>query len=176
MLPFPPSACPQQHTLLLGALPQRGVAVSPQAMHEYLRSICSDVVVTQGDFDGSTHWPETAVVSVGGLKIGLCHGHQVVPWGDADVLASLQRRMGIDILLTGHTHAFKAFERDGRLVINPGSGTGAPSTIAAGPPPVPSFVLMDVDGTKATIYVYELGPDEQVKVEKIEYAKKAPAL
>jgi hypothetical protein len=33
---------------------------------------------------------------------------QVVPWGDKEALAILQRQLGVDILVTGHTHEFKA--------------------------------------------------------------------
>ena len=29
---------------------------------------------------------------------------QVVPWGDRDALAILQRKLDCDILVTGHTH------------------------------------------------------------------------
>jgi vacuolar protein sorting-associated protein 29 len=39
--------------------------------------------------------------------VGVCHGHQVVPWGDKEALATLQRRLDADILVTGHTHAFE---------------------------------------------------------------------
>lgn len=37
----------------------------------------------------------------------------------------LQRQMDVDILITGHTHRFEAFERDNKFFINPGSATGA---------------------------------------------------
>ncbi len=33
--------------------------------------------------------------------------------------------MDVDILITGHTHKFEAFERDNKFFINPGSATGA---------------------------------------------------
>ena len=33
---------------------------------------------------------------------------QVVPWGDTDALGLLQRKLDVDILVTGHTHEFKA--------------------------------------------------------------------
>ena len=32
-----------------------------QAAYDYLRSVCADVTVTQGDFDESTKWPDTQV-------------------------------------------------------------------------------------------------------------------
>jgi vacuolar protein sorting-associated protein 29 len=53
------------------------------------------------------------------------HGHQVVPAGDTQSLAAVARAMDVDILLTGHTHRFEAFELEGRFFVNPGSATGA---------------------------------------------------
>ncbi|GAB4814894.1 hypothetical protein N2152v2_001940 [Parachlorella kessleri] len=139
-----------------------------EAMYEYLRSVCSEVTVAQGDFDESTKWPDTEVVTIGDFRIGLCHGHQVVPWGDSEALAILQRKLDVDILVTGHTHEFKAYKYEDRFVINPGSATGAYSTVTK--QPTPSFVLMDIDGIKATVYVYELVEGE-VKVDKLEFTK-----
>ena len=61
----------------------------------------------------------------------------------------------------------------GALFINPGSSTGAYSMVAHDP--VPSFVLMNINGSAAVIYVYELVPgqtDEEsprVKVDKLFY-------
>ena len=52
--------------------------------YDYLKTLASDVHVVRGDFDENSAWPEQKVVSVGQFKIGLCHGHQIVPWGDAD--------------------------------------------------------------------------------------------
>lgn len=108
------------------------------------------------------------MVNVGQFKIGLCHGHQIVPWGDPESLGILQRQLDCDILVTGHTHRFGSFEQGGKLFINPGSATGAFSTITS--EIVPSFVLMDLQGNKATTYVYEL-IDGEVKVKKIDHEK-----
>lgn len=47
------------------------------------------------------------VVDIGDIRVGVCHGHQVVPWGDKEALAILQRQMDVDILVTGHTHTFE---------------------------------------------------------------------
>lgn len=38
-------------------------------------------------------YPETKVITIGQFRIGLCHGHQVVPWGDQHSLAALQRKV-----------------------------------------------------------------------------------
>ena len=93
----------------------------------------------RGDFDDGTFLPvvadslpETKVVKIGQFQLGLCHGHQVVPWGDSEALGALQRQLDCDVLVSGHTHVFGAYEREGKLYINPGSATGAFS---------PSFAL-----------------------------------
>ena len=51
---------------------------------DYLKTLANDVHIVRGDFDENTSWPEQKVVSVGQFKIGICHGHQLVPWGDSD--------------------------------------------------------------------------------------------
>ena len=116
-----------------------------QETYDYLRSICSDVTVVQGDVDERA-WPDTRVVTLGDLRVGLCHGHQVVPAGDRDAVAMLQREMDADVLVLGGSHAFEAYKHEGRFVINPGSATGAFHPLLKDP--VPGFVLLDIDGTK----------------------------
>lgn len=93
---------------------------------------------------------------------------QVVPWGSNEALALVQRKLNVDILISGHTHEFKAFQYEGRFLINPGSVTGAYSNVTEDVKP--SFVLMDIDGPKASVYIYELDNDE-VKVDKVEFSK-----
>ncbi len=66
---------------------------------------------------------------MGQFKIGLIHGHQVIPWGDMASLALLQRQLDVDILISGHTHKFEAFENENKFYINPGSATGAYSPL-----------------------------------------------
>ena len=39
----------------------------------------------------SASYPEQKVVTVGQFKIGLTHGHQVVPWGDTEGLAMVRK-------------------------------------------------------------------------------------
>eukprot|EP00164_Ancoracysta_twista_P001165 GFYU01001532.1.p1 GENE.GFYU01001532.1~~GFYU01001532.1.p1 ORF type:complete len:186 (+),score=32.16 GFYU01001532.1:74-631(+) len=150
-----------QHILCTGNLCSREV-------HDYLRSIANDVHIVRGDFDEGTNFPDTKTVSIGQFKIGLCHGHQLVPWGDTEALAIMQRNLDVDILVTGHTHKFNAYDYEGKFIINPGSATGAYSPLT--PDVTPSFILMDVQGTNVVTYVYELHGDD-VKVEKIEFKK-----
>jgi len=53
------------------------------------------VNVVRGDFDDPIYLPgvadslpETKVVNVGSFKLGVCHGHQIVPWGDPESLGA----------------------------------------------------------------------------------------
>lgn len=111
----------------------------------------------RGDFD-DMNLPETKVVKIGGFRIGLIHGHQVVPWGDLEALAAVQRRLDCDVLISGHTHQNAITQLDGKYFINPGSATGAYS--ATNSDPKPSFILIAVQGDDIVAFIYELIDDE----------------
>jgi vacuolar protein sorting-associated protein 29 len=108
------------------------------------------------------------VVNIGQFKIGLIHGHQIVPWADPLSLAILQRQMDVDILISGHTHRNEVTEYDGKWYINPGSITGAYTSLNMDV--IPSFVLLAVQGNKVVTYIYELKGDH-VDVSKTEFTK-----
>ena len=126
--------------------------------YDYLKSITSDLHCVKGDFDGllgpDIALPETEIVEIEGFKIGIIHGHQIVPWNDRDALAMLQRRMDVDILVFGNTHHYDAFEMDGKLFINPGTATGAFSTTSP-EKAQPSFMVMIVQKTKVSCFIYK---------------------
>ncbi|KAL5701532.1 Vacuolar protein sorting-associated protein 29 [Ranunculus cassubicifolius] len=133
------------------------------------------VILMLGNFQVVAEMNFNKTLTIGQFKLGLCHGHQVVPWGDLDSLAMLQRQLDVDILVTGHTHQFKAYKHGGGgggggVVINPGSATGAYSSITYDVNP--SFVLMDIDALRVVVYVYEL-IDGEVKLDKIDFKKTA---
>ena len=139
---------------------------------EYLKSICSNILFVHGDQDEfQAGWPEFSTVQLEGLKFGVVHGHQVVPWGDKEVLGMWQRRLDCDVLVSGHTHSLKHFEQDGKLFVNPGSLTGATSSVEADP--TPSFILMDIQGANATSFMYSLDSKEEqgYKVKKKLFTK-----
>ncbi|XVE56970.1 hypothetical protein DITRI_Ditri04bG0054500 [Diplodiscus trichospermus] len=141
-------------------------------VQDYLKTLCPDLHIARGEYDEEIRYPETKTLTIGQFKLGLCHGHQVIPWGDLDSLAMLQRQLDVDILVTGHTHQFTAYKHEGGVVINPGSATGAYSSITYDVNP--SFVLMDIDGLRVVVYVYEL-IDGEVKVDKIDFKKTTTA-
>lgn len=102
-----------------------------------------------------------------------------MPSVDPEALLIAAREMGVDVFVWGGTHRFEALELEGRFFINPGSATGA---IAPGywqegyavamivadrsEEPVPSFMLMDLQGMSLVLYIYTL-ENGQIKVEKV---------
>lgn len=140
-------------------------------MDDYLRTLANSVHTVKGDLDVQqdlADLPETKVVKIGEFRIGICHGHQVVPWGDPESLANLQRQLDVDILVTGHTHKNEVLEYEGKFIINPGSVTGAYSAQSSSN--VPSFILMAIKGDSVITYVYELR-NGQVHVSKSDFVK-----
>lgn len=135
---------------------------------DYLKTLASDVHIVRGDFDDNHLYPEQKVVTVGQFRIGLCHGHQVVPRGDQEALALIQRQLDVDILITGHKYKCEAYEHANKFYINPGSATGAFNPLNANV--TPTFVLMDIQSTTVVTYMYKLIGDE-LKVDRIEYKK-----
>ena len=135
-----------QHVLSLGNIGSR-------ESYDWLKSLSNDFHSVKGDFDEGD-MPEKKVVTIGEFKIGMIHGHQILPWGNHDALSTIQRELDCDILLSGQTHEIGVKVLDNKLYINPGSISGAFSNCVADPSP--SFVLMVLQGTEAIIYLYVL--------------------
>ena len=153
-----------QHVLSLGNIGSR-------ESYDWLKSLSNDFHSVRGDYDEGD-MPDKKVVTIGEFKIGLIHGHQILPWGNVEALSSIQRQLDCDILLSGNTHEINVKVVDNKLYINPGSISGAFSNVVADPSP--SFVLMVLQGTEAIIYLYVLNDRTQkFDVNKIEYTKGA---
>jgi len=164
-----------QHVICTGNL-------GSKEQYDELRQLAPNVHIVSGDSEynsqvddgGSSSpqtqlpFPSTRVVQIGEFRIGVIHGHQVLPWGDHLALGSIRRKMGVDILISGHTHKNEVVEHEGCYHINPGSVTGAYSSSQG--QSVPSFILLAVQGSKVVCYVYEL-IDDDVEVSKTEFSK-----
>ncbi|KAI0981592.1 hypothetical protein GJ496_002907 [Pomphorhynchus laevis] len=175
-----------QHVLCTGNL-------CSETYLEFLQEICRDVHIVQGDqycLNNSKQFPEEKVLNFTTeskpLKVGILHGHQILPWGDYLALKHAQRRLNVDILVTGHTHECKCdiveeeSEQGGgdhaikhlRLLINPGSATGAMNHDGVEYPP--SFIVLDIQGELVIVYIYKLvckdGKNE-VSIERIEFSR-----
>lgn len=40
-----------------------------QEVHDYLKTICSDLQITQGEYDEETRYPETKTLTIGQFKL-----------------------------------------------------------------------------------------------------------
>eukprot|EP00108_Taenia_solium_P006360 TsM_000841800 transcript=TsM_000841800 gene=TsM_000841800 len=143
--------------------------LTSRAIYDQLKFICADVHVVKGDFD-QLPFPETKVLTVGNLKVGLTHGHQIVPWGNRASLSMLRRQLNVDILISGHTHVAEAYQYDGGTFLNPGSVTGAFTPLQKDPQP--TFMLLDIQESSINLYTYRLVGNEH-KVERTEFPRAA---
>ena len=153
-----------QHVFCLGN-------VGNQETYDWLKSLSKDFHMVKGDYDQEDA-PEKKVVEIGDFQIGLIHGHQVLPWGDLESLGTVQRSLGCDILISGHTHKSSVVVKDNILYINPGTFTGAFSPLIEDT--IPSFILMVLTGDEAIVYVYTLN-DRNKKFDVIKYDYKKGA-
>ena len=153
-----------QHVLCLGN-------IGNKESYDWLKSLSNDFHSVKGDFDEGDI-PEKKCVQIGDFNIGLIHGHQVLPWGDLESLANVQRSLGCDILFYGHTHKTSIQVKENKLYINPGSISGAFSPLIEDT--IPSFILMVFQGEEAIIYLYTLNDkNKKFEVSKYEYTKGA---
>ncbi len=90
--------------------------------------------------------------SVGGVKFGVVHGgltdpHNefIHPYTNESLINDYFKRLGVNVLVTGHVHQLFVREFSSGLLINPGS-LGQPRDGN----PQPSYVLLNVDGGRIT--------------------------
>ncbi len=89
---------------------------------QYFRSFCADVVAVAGNTSfGGGNPSDFHILEVGQMRVGLIHGHQLTPWSDPESLAAFARRIGVDILISGQSMKFEAFEYEGKFFLQPGS-------------------------------------------------------
>ena len=79
------------------------------------------VYAVKGNCDYGCTGPEEQLLELGGVKLLLMHGHRYgVKSGYGGALAEAKRQ-GANAVLFGHTHRPFMEERDGILMLNPGS-------------------------------------------------------
>lgn len=100
-------------------------------MYQYLHRIAPDIQGVRGDWDevsrelteplqaaadnpgGSRihqnpELPASKILQHGPLRIGIIHGHQAVPLGSKEALASVARSLDVDVLISGGTHKYES--------------------------------------------------------------------
>lgn len=134
----------------------------------WLKKLAREVYVVKGNMD-HLKLPTHLVVNVEDLRIGLYHGFGVHPRGDLSKLAIKAKQLGVEVLVTGHTHYPQvAFLNEfGVVIVNPGSATG----VWGGDERAsltPSFAVMKISGRNLVVEVKEvLGA--QVKIDRFDF-------
>ena len=80
------------------------------------------VMAVQGNMDRANglDLPKAKVIEAEGLRMGVIHG-EVYPRADSDQLLYLAKELDVDILVSGHSHQPKIEQKEGKLLLNPGS-------------------------------------------------------
>jgi hypothetical protein len=122
---------------------------------DYLENL-ADVRVVRGNMD-HLPLPEREIIEAGKLRIGLIHGDQVYPRGNREQLKEIAMRLGVDLLVSGHTHSPDVYF-GGPILLNPGSATGAWG--GGGGTLKPSFIV--IEGEKEIqVSLFELDKELQ---------------
>jgi vacuolar protein sorting-associated protein 29 len=92
------------------------------------------------------------------VRIGLIHGHQIIPWSDEEALENKAKELGAKLLISGHSHDLKTSHHNGTYFLNPGSMTGAYSSLKTNV--VPTFMILEFKSTEIVIYQYSFADGE----------------
>jgi len=98
--------------------------------------------------------PKSVKVKLENFDVGVYHGTGVYPRGNPKQLYSIAKRLNVDVLIHGHTHAMSIQIFSEVLLLNPGSATGV---WGGGPASLkPSFMILEVTGNELVVNGYEL--------------------
>lgn len=106
---------------------------------------------SQGNMDRAygVKLPKNIFLEIEGLKIGLDHG-EVYPKGDTQQLKYIAMEMGVEVLISGHTHWSFIKEVGDVLLLNPGSPT-VPRLSD------PSVMLLEINNRKIDAQIVKIG-------------------
>lgn len=126
-----------------------GDLVSWEVLEE-LEKIAPTICV-QGNMDRmyGQKLPKREILNVENFTFGLDHG-EVYPRGDTQQLKYIGMEMGIDVLVTGHTHTPFIKELENMVLLNPGSPTVPRMSD-------PTVMLVEVEGNDLDARIIKLG-------------------
>ena len=125
--------------------------VTSKSVIEELETI-APVIAVEGNMDrvaGDVDLPLSQVIEVEGHKIGIIHG-EVYPRGDTQHLYYSALELGVDILVSGHSHIAQLEKIKGVILVNPGSPTNPRLSD-------PSVALMELNGDKIEVEFVKTG-------------------
>ncbi|NMA06991.1 MAG: metallophosphoesterase [Ruminococcaceae bacterium] len=79
------------------------------------------MVAVKGNTDYSCSEPDDRVMALEGVRFFITHGHKYLVKRGLDMLINRAIELNADIALFGHTHIRKETEKNGLILINPGS-------------------------------------------------------
>ena len=159
-------------------IPERA-SVIPKEITDKIESVKFDFILCTGDLEdesvmrylshlgklyvcrGNMDYPplpKEVKIDLKNFTVGLIHGDAIYPRGNPRKLAKEAQRIGVDILISGHTHSLSVRETknggEKLLLLDPGSATGV---WGGGPASkIPSFIILEIDNEHATIHAFEL--------------------
>ncbi|MEL9908478.1 MAG: YfcE family phosphodiesterase [Desulfurococcus sp.] len=139
---------PFDYLLFTGDLTSREVI-------DWLNKLSGRVLIVRGNMD-YLPLPRNRIVDIDTWKTGLIHGDEVHPRGDTMGLTRISIELGVDILVSGHTHSpfIKTGVKRNILLLNPGSLTGVWG--GGGGSFKPSYIILEAEGLNLYIELHIL--------------------
>ena len=125
--------------------------ITSQSVIDELEAI-APVIAVEGNMDrvhGEIDLPVSKIIEVEGHKIGIIHG-EVYPRGDTQHLYYNALQLGVDILVSGHSHIAQLEKIKDVILVNPGSPTNPRLSD-------PSVALMEINGNDISIEFIQTG-------------------
>ncbi len=121
----------------------------------WIRGLGQKLYIVRGNMD-YLPLPKTQVFEYEGFKIGVHHGDGFYPRGDKVKLSMIAQKLGVNILVSGHTHSdsIKVGSTSRELLLNPGSLTGVWG--GGGGSFTPSFMVLEFMNNALTVKTYRL--------------------
>lgn len=131
--------------------------LTSKTVEEWLRPLGEHLYIVRGNMD-YLPYRTSYVVELGEIKVGLIHGDQVHPRGDIRKLTHIAKRLGADLLISGHTHypVVALSDSSDVLHLNPGSATGVWG--GGGGSMRPSLMIMYIHSAGISVDLIELDP------------------
>ena len=101
------------------------------------------------DYYYDLNLPKNDIINVESIKIGLNHG-EVYPRGDTQQLKYIAQELGVDVLITGHTHWAFMKELNDIVLLNPGSPTVPRMSD-------PSVMILDINDNTMESRIIKIG-------------------
>ncbi|WP_455646194.1 metallophosphoesterase [Methanosphaera sp.] len=107
------------------------------------------VTAVHGNCDPNLGLNESEVMQIEDLKVGLIHG-VVYPKGDTQQLYYKAKELGVDVLISGHTHQAMVEQINDVLLLNPGSPTQPRLTD-------PTVMLLEIEKSEVKADIIKVG-------------------